>query len=154
MLLTQRFEQLSGVVVQRGAHLVTPAPGERLLRGHFVIRRAATAGPVEYPVATIEVQQGVRVLARLTFADGNDRIATDQVPALARGLRAGEYALKLGGIPPGFSSSSRMNNASPRYLARPTGWPLCSARPTTRSPSRCASSDCSQRVTRRRQAPT
>lgn len=94
VLLTQRFEQLSGVKVLRGKHLVTPAPGKGLLRGHFVIRRrAATEGPVKYPVETIEVKQGVRVLARLTFADGNDRIATDQVPALAQGLPAGEYAL-------------------------------------------------------------
>lgn len=94
------LDQLLGQSVFRGKSFLTPAPNSRLLSGAFTIRRAVD-GDSKLDEDTIEIVSGNQVVLSFTFPEGQDSIAWSELgdlpDAVAEGLSAGEYSIRVAG---------------------------------------------------------
>jgi hypothetical protein len=123
-LLAQQLDQLSGISVFRGLAFVTPKGV--VLGPRFTVRRHRHEAGARWPAEVAVLKRGTTVLARLEFAEGQDRIAIASVPELAAGLPAGEYTLAVdGGAVTSFSVESDARRAAvlerPEMLAKLLG---------------------------------
>jgi len=96
-LLTVQLDQLIGQVVFRGEGFLTPSHGAYHLNPRITIRRKARDGDVKYPAATLQINEGGRLLVEIPVKPGQAKIAWSEIPELPdrfqAGLPPGEYTL-------------------------------------------------------------
>lgn len=95
---TVQLEQLLGQAIVRGASFLTPPAGAYLLNPKITIRRRAALGGAKSPPQSVEIRRGDRVVVRFDLAEGQDRLAWNDIPNLPetfrQGLPPGEYTIR------------------------------------------------------------